>query len=272
MKLYKLYEQVLAEEYENGALYGYHVTSMDKLDFIKTQGFKVGPRQMKGKGVYSFYDFKRAVGYASKEISDDIIIKFLITNRYPLIILNTEIAKEVLGSEYHLRNQVNRHYWDGVKGLSGFLKLAKMVYKRDITLDELIEELNYIEENNSEMNQRIFWSDMIPSEVNDKLNILLNNVYGIEYRINRVDIMKPIGYYIKNNYDEYISFDNDIIPDGAEYDNLRQYVSNYDDKLLALIRYKQRLKNILNNVKNNREFDMIQTEISKIDKIISKQG
>ena len=269
MKLYKLYEEVLREEYDNGILYGYHVTSMGFLDSIKRYGFKVGSGQMQGKGVYSFYDFKHAKGYASKEISHDIIVKFVITNPSPIIILNTEIAKEVLGSEYHLRDQVNRYSWDGVKGLNGFLKLAKMVYKKDITLDELIEELNYIEENNSESNQRIFWSYMIPSRVNGKLNILLNNNYGIEYRINRVNIMTPIGYYFKG---EYISFEDDvIIPDTDEYDELRKYLSNYDDKLLALIEYKQKLEGILNNVKSNREWDKIQGLIGKIDKSISKQ-
>ncbi len=173
----KLRGGLLNEEYDGHELYGYHVTSRSNIESIRDNGFNIGPRAMQGEGVYSFYDINHAIRYTNKgEVKDPIIIKFKITEPKTLLYLNTRIAKEVLGSDYHLKNQIDRKYWDGYrKGLPAFLEGVRLAYNRDITMEELITKLDYIETNNSENNQRTFWASMIPSKWNNSLNILLDS-------------------------------------------------------------------------------------------------
>jgi len=267
MKLGKLYNDILNEEFEGGNLYGYHVTSANNLESINNNGFNVGHRSMQGKGVYAFYDIYDAKRYAHKgEVSNPVIVKFKITSTHSLMIINTEIAKEVYGPKYHLVDQINRKYWNGEKGMNGFLIGAKKVYKKEYTMDMLIEELNEIETNNTESNQRIFWSYMIPKTESDRLNLLHNGNYGIEYRINYTKLMYPMGYYAldsERKFSDYNEFEkNDEIPPGEEYDDLRRAKGDLDLHTLKVKLEAQQYK-----VRNNREYDLLSKLISQITDI-----
>ena len=194
---------IIKEEYDNMVLSLYHVTVEDNLDSIVKNGLRVGDRKMQGKGLYSFYDYNHSVRYAMKGSPYDIIIvKFI----YPIsdidIILNKSIADKVYGvNDSSLVNQVNRVEWDGIRGMEGFIRGVKMAYKRNITEQEVIDILDDIDNDNSEINQRLFWGEMIPYDWNNKLNIILNGNYGIECRINDVDSAKVVGYYSYNERD-----------------------------------------------------------------------
>lgn len=264
MKLSNLYKDILKEEYEDGKLYGYHVTSSNNLETINNNGFKVGHRSMQGKGVYSFYDLYDAIRYANKgEVSSPVIVKFKITNPHSLMIIKTDIAKEVFGSDYHIVDQISRKYWNGERGVEGFLLGAQKVYKQDYTMEALIAELNEIETNNTESNQRIFWSYMMPKTESDRLNLLHNGNYGIEYRINYTNLMYPMGYYSLNserNFSDYNEFEKDNeIPPGEEYDDLRRAKGNLDLHTLKVKLEAQQYK-----VRNNRDYDLLTKLISQI--------
>ena len=261
----KIVREVLSEEYKGGNLYGYHVTSKGNLESINKNGFNVGTRAMQGKGVYSFYTLEHALRYASKgEVREPAIVMFELTSSYSLIIINTEIAKEVLGSNYHLKDQVNDSYWKYGDGLEGFLEGAKTVYKEDLTMETLIEELDDIEVNNSESNQRRFWSYMMPKSDSDRLNLLHNGNYGIEYRINYGKLMYPLGYYEVNpqygKVGDLIHFEKEnLIPDTEEYADLRNEIGDMDINTLRKVLDAKRDK-----VRNNIEWDYLTKLLDQI--------
>ena len=269
-----LREGLLDEEYNAGKLYGYHCTSRGNLESIFKNGFNVGNRSMQGKGVYSFYNLKDATGYASKgEISDPVIVKYYLSSKYSVFILNMNIAKEILGSEYTLKNQINKKWWGDSKGIDGFLDIVKLSYKRDITMTELISVLDNIEKNNSEGNQRTFWASLIPKKINDNLNIVLDGYYGTEIRINNPSLMIPVGYYDIDSTNGTISqlnnkvMDKYQIPDNSEYDELRKIKnSSYGDNL-DLISLKVKLYDDMLNVRNNRAYEQLEKLIDQIRKI-----
>lgn len=268
MKLSTLYNQVLVEEFIGNDLYGHHVTTRANLESIRDDGFKIGHRSMQGKGIYAFYDLNHAIRYGRKgEIPDPIIIKFKITSPRTLIYLNMDIAKKVLGSEYSLKDQINRKIWDTGEGLEGFIKGVRLAYKRDITMDELIEKLDYIETHNDEMTQRNFWAMMIPSTWNDKLNIILDGYYGIEFRINHPKLMYVVGYYDLSSDDinELIPIEKDLIPSDSEYDELRKLSQETGYDLVKLQRYLEQLQY---KTRNNHDYDYFDDLIDKIDKIL----
>jgi hypothetical protein len=265
MKLYDIYKSVLTEEFVGNELYGYHATSRKNIDSIADNGFKTGDRQMQGKGIYSFYNLDEAIRYAIKgEINDVIIIKYKITKPRSLIYLNMDIAKQYLGSNYSLKSQVDEKYWDYEKGLDAFIKGVRMAYKRDITLDGVIDKLNQIENNNSESNQRTFWAHMIPSSWNNNLNILLDGNYGVEIRVNRPDLMYVLGYYDGPNFNELKPLEKDPIPNTPEYDELRKWRNETGKDIYSL---KTHFDEKQAEVRNNREYDYYNDLINKIRKI-----
>jgi len=265
-----LRESLINEEYDGNELYGYHVTSIDNVESINKNGFSIGHRSMQGKGVYSFYDINHAIRYASKgEINDPVIIKFKITAPTTLLYLNMRVAKEVLGSDYHLKTQIDRKYWGKYeKGLLGFLEGVRQAYKRDITMEQLIVKLDEIETNNSEMNQRTFWSSMIPADWNNNLNILLDGNYGIEFRINNPRIMYVVGYHVVNpngKLGELLPFEKDEIPSGSEFDELRKWKTDTGYDLPTL---EKMFDNKQMESRRNDEYDYYDGLIKQIEKLL----
>lgn len=188
--------KIIKEEYDGIKLNSYHVTSKDNLESIIKNGLRIGDRKMQGKGLYSFYDIKHAMRYAMKDNPNNVvIIKFSFPISGIDIILNKEIAEKVYGNNSSLIKQIKRINWDGIKGMEGFIKGIREVYKKNITEEELINILEDIYNDNSEINQRKFWGEMIPYTWNDKLNIILDGYYGIECRINSVHLIELESYY-----------------------------------------------------------------------------
>lgn len=217
-------ENVLNEEYSEGILYGYHVTSIKNWENIKQNGLKSGIRAMQGKGLYAFYDYEHAVRYAMKgEVANPILIKFIVTNPSRFLILNMDIAKEVLGSnDYHLYNQIEQYFYGGFNYFYEQVKIANP----NMTIEKLKEVINTIEVDNSEMKQRTFVFSLIPSDLNDKLNIIWNGNYGLEYRINRIDLIKIVGYKnISDNSEVTISI-FDKIPNTKEFESLINFLKD----------------------------------------------
>ena len=263
-----LREGLLGEEYSGGHLFGYHITSMDNLDNIKKNGLQVGTRQMQGIGLYAFYDYDHAIRYARKgEVNNPIIIKFYITSPHRFLYLNMDIAKAVLGpNDYGLISQVENYFYGGFNEFFEEVKKANP----SMTEEMLREKLTYIEENNSEGNQRTFVFSLIPKPLNDRLNIVWDGNYGLEFRINRTDFVKAVGYEVPNFHGgdyEQVSFSiMDSIPEDSKYDALRDFFINnpkFDDLPNAYSYVNDRL----NNVRNNREYDYYQNLIDLMDRL-----
>lgn len=264
----KLSNFILEEEYDksNHILYGYHVTPLGNVDDIKKNGFKIGSGQMQGKGFYAFYDYDHAVRYRMKDpFAKLAIVKFEITRPKSLLYLNMNIAKEVLGPDYHLSTQLDRYYkYEG--GIDYAFKLAQPFFK-NLTMDEYLEMLKLIETDNSESNQRKLPFQMMPYTESDKLNKCWDGNYGLEYRINNLSLTMPIGYILidTNHKETYVGFsDSDKIPDTEEFSELKKVASNFTGNLSQLRRELDK-KQLL--VRNNREYDYYANLLDKLRKI-----
>ena len=250
-----LREGLLGEEYNGEHLFGYHVTSMDNLELIKKSGLKVGTREMQGYGLYAFYDYDHALRYAGKgEVKDPIIIKFYVTSPHRFLYLNMDIAKAVLGpNDYHLVNQIEDYFY------GGFSEFFEEVNKANpgMTEERLRDTLQKIEDDNTESNQRTLVFSLIPKNLNDKLNIVWDGYYGLEFRINRVDYIKVVGYDIPNFHGEKtvsheVSF-VDSIPDDSKYDILKDFLSENPgfDSFAKVYKY---VDDAYMNARNNKDF------------------
>ncbi len=261
-------EILFKEEYDasSNTLYGYHVTSASNIESIKNNGFKVGDGKMQGKGFYAFYDYDHAVRYLMKSHNDLVLIKFEISLPERLLYLNMNIAKEVLGSNYHLKQQLEKYYkYHG--GIDYVFELAKN-FKKDLDMEGFLDILNKIETDNSEQNQRILPLNMMPSSESDKLNICWNGNYGLEYRINNLNLIKPLGYITFDQHDgkeSYFRFsDLEKIPDTEEFNELKKLASNFSGTLSQLRREIDKKHSL---VRNNREYDYYTDLLEKLRKI-----
>jgi len=262
-----LREGLLGEEYVNGSLVGYHVTSLRNIDSIKSDGLKVGSRAMQGKGLYGFYDYGHASRYARKgEIKEPIIIKFYITNPSRFLYLNMDIAKEVLNDDYHLINQIEKYFYGGFDEFYNYVLSANP----NITRDKLVDKLEFIEKNNTESNQRTFFFELIPSELNNRLNIVWDGYYGLEFRINNTNYVKVIGYEVIDLYGKESKFNEftilDKIPNDSKYDILRDFLNNNQH-----INTIQAAYNIVNDKymksRNNKDFEYYGTLEDLLDEL-----
>lgn len=283
IKLINILKEVkkITEEYEDNQLVGYHITSKSVVDSIAKEGFRVGERKMQGKGFYAFYDKQHAIRYATKDAGESgtVIVSFYVKNpEYNVLYLNMDIAKNVLGDGYHLRNQIE-DYFKRNGGLDYFLEQVRLAYDSDYTMDELLEKLDYIENNNSEGNQRTLVFEMIPADLNNSMNIVWNGNYGLEFRINNLSKLVPFKYeeFIQKNgrFDlveiepEY-SYINDIlekIPDVPENSELRSAIMDTDGTKIDLKRLKNRLEDLLNNVRSNRDFDRYSNMVDQLSRV-----
>jgi hypothetical protein len=262
-----LRKNLLKEEYDTSAntLFGYHITSESNIEGIKKTGLKIGGRRMQGSGLYAFYDYDHAMRYLMKgEVNNPVIVKFNITTPSRLLYLNMDIAKQVLGDEYHLVNQCENYFYNGIDGLLEEVNKTG----RTLTRDELIAKLNKIEIDNSEGNQRDFCFSLIPSTLNDRLSIVWDGNYGLEYRINNLRIVNIIGITKINpstgvEMNHYQVSQLDKIPDGDKFKPLKEFMvdSNLDD--FSKTRYI--LNNLQMKARNNRDFNYYSDLIDLLD-------
>ena len=259
-----LRENLLNEEYDNGILYGYHVTSFKNWESIKKDGLVVGTRAMQGKGLYGFYDYNHAIRYGMKgEISEPIIIKFEITQPSRFIILNMDIAKQVFGpNEYHLYNQIEQYFYGGFETFYEEVKKANPT----MSIESLIAKLNEIENDNTEMKQRTFVFHLIPSNLNDRLNIIWDGNYGLEYRINRVDLAKVVGYKKLGDDSEVNINIFDKIPNTEEFEPLIDFLKTIPS-LDTIGKAYNFANEKYNTARNNREWDFYEKIIDLLDKL-----
>ena len=259
-----LRENLLYEEFFGGTLYGYHVTSLKNWEGIKSNGLKIGTREMQGKGLYGFYDYEHAVRYGTKgEITNPIIIKFGVTNPSRFLILNMDIAKEVFGLEdYHLYNQIEQYFYGG---FDAFFKEVKEA-NPTMTIEKLKETLDLIEHDNTEMKQRTFVFSLIPANLNNKLNIIWDGNYGLEYRINRLDLIKVVGYKsLVDNSEETVSvFDN--IPNTEEFEPLITLLKN-NPNLDTLVKAYKVVDDKYMSARNNRDYNYYLNILELIGKL-----
>ncbi len=253
-----LHESLLQEELLGGSLYGYHVTGKKNLESIKQNGLSVGHRAMQGAGLYAFYSYDHAMRYAGKgEITDPIIIKFYVTSPNRFLYLNMGIAKEVLGADYHLMTQIENYFY------GGFDEFYQEVLKANpsITREEVIEKIQDIETNNSEMKQRTLLFSLIPSTLNDKLNIVWDGNYGLEFRINNPRYIKVVGYDVPNFHGqggESHEFNFiDSIPQDSKYDILRDFLTQ-NPRLDSFDKAYRHADDMYMNARNSRDFDYYQ--------------
>ena len=195
MKFKDIIQDILNEEYnqDNKSLYGYHVTlnNPQTINSIRNNGFTIGGGDMEGKGFYSFYDLNRACGYSSKEYRTNTVIKFEITDINKLLILDMDIAKEVFGEQYHIVNQFERCFPNGIDDTyNDYLS----VYGPTRTKEEYIQELYKLEEAGY---QSIGFEIFTLHSMNfqDNINVLSYGQYGMQFRLNDTSITKPVGVY-----------------------------------------------------------------------------
>ena len=257
MSMKGLIKQLLREELMHDVLYGYHITNIQNLDSIRRDGFKVGERQMQGRGFYSFYDYDHAIRYAMKSPSDEIVIvKFTVGSPKNFLCLNMDIAKQLFGSGYHLKDQVE-NYYSRKGGFQYFYEKCKSA-NPTLTLDLLLQKLDKIETDNSESNQRTFWSHLLPKSENDNLDIILDGYYGVEIRVNSTWRLKAVGYEKINGRDEpeHTAFSVlDDIPKTAEFRPLIDYINDNRLHNLNLQQIDYKIEQILEKVRSNREFE-----------------
>ena len=278
----------LKEEFSGRKLYGYHCTPCKNVESIERTGFKVGPRDMQGVGVYAFYNLtddssgNAAVGYGQRHVSEEefCIVKFEI--RYPdwLMILIKSIAEDVFGNNADILKQIENQYtggWDEYvrewfKYFSPEYRTEEFAEKHKIWLQE---KFNMDNEVGSQY--LMFGNGLFESLA--RFGIIYYGEYGIQYLIKRPDIMKPVGYYHvkRENWElkvsDYIPFTgksdeikNKILSD-EKYKDLAEYIDKINgvDDLLML---KNKFEDGQMKARNNRDFDYYQNMINQIDELI----
>jgi hypothetical protein len=259
-----LREGLIGEEYSDGVLYGYHVTSLSNWGSIKSGGLNVGHRSMQGKGLYAFYDYNHAVRYGEKgEIVDPIIIKFEISHPKRFLILNMDIAKKIYGDKYHLIDQINSYFYGGLdRFYNDYVKLVN----HNMSIDDLKGKLEDIVVNNSEMKQRTFVFNLIPSSLNDELNLIWDGNYGLEFRINNLNYIKILGYKNLDGNSEVTLSIKDKIPENEEFVPLIEFF-NSNPSLDTIGKAYKVVKEKLNVVRSNREWDYYDKILKLLNKI-----
>jgi hypothetical protein len=264
-----LRENLLSEEFNGGVLYGYHVTDISNLENIKKDGLKIGSREMQGKGLYAFYDYDHAVRYAMKgEIPNVTIIRFSVLNKKRFLYLNMEIAKTVLGSEYHLMDQIENYWYGGFKEFFGYVKQVRP----SVSEEKVKEIINNIETDNTEMNQRTLVFSLLPKNVNDSLNIVWDGNYGLEYRINRLDHIDIDGYFVYDNDNEKFVFSpidfTENIPNTEEFKPLFDFIRS-NNRIDSITKALTIADNAMLNSRNNRDWDYYKNILYLINKLKS---
>jgi len=262
-----LRESLVREEYDGHNLYGYHVTTKSNLESVKANGLKIGTRAMQGNGLYAFYDYDHAVRYAIKDNNKDvIIIRFSVLKPERFLYLNMDIAKAVLGDEYHLMDQIETYWYGGFNTFFEYVKQANP----NMTIEKLREIVHEIETNNTEMKQRTFTFTLLPSNVNDNLNIVWNGNYGLEYRINRLDYIDVDGYFVYDNNTRDFVFNvldfTSNIPDTEEFKPLVDFIHSNStiDSLAKAYRFADEARDRARNIRDWDYYEGIMDLIQKL--------
>ena len=268
----QIIKEQLKEEFIDNSLIGYHVTSVQNLDSIKKQGFKIGQRKMQGKGFYAFYDYNHAKGYATKDIGfngEVAIVKFVVKNPNRILYLNMDIAKQFLGNNYSLLNQIEE-YFNG--GFEEFYNNCLTPQYEKLSVEQIKDKLNQITENNTEGIQKTFLFDMVSMEISDNLNIVWDGNYGLEFRINNTNNLKPIGYEIitsksfktTSQYHDYSLMDD--VPKEPEFEPLIDFLKN-NQHINSFPSLYKIIQDNLYEVRNNREYDYYDNLLNLIEKL-----
>ena len=275
----------LKEEFSGGKLYGYHCTPCKNVKSIERTGFKVGPRDMQGVGVYAFYNLtddssgNAAVGYGQRHVSEEefCIVKFEIQHPDWLMILIKSIAEDVLGNNADILKQIDNQYtggWD--EYVREWFKYLSPEYRTQEFAEEhkkwLQEKFNVDNEVGSQY--LMFGNGLFESLA--RFGIIYYGEYGIQYLIKNPRIMLPLGYHHvkRENWElkvsDFIPFTgksdeikNKILSD-EKYNDLAEYI-NHINTLEDLENLKYQFRNKQMNVRNNRDYDYYQNMIDQID-------
>lgn len=263
----------IQEEFTNGKLFGYHVTPCENIPAIGEEGLRTGRGAMEGEGIYGFYNFERAIGYGSKNINKFCIVKFEITNFNKIFILNTDIAKEVLGNQHHILNQIEKIYAHD-NGYDGFAKEVKKIYPNwsDKKIkDEIIDAY----ENNNGIK---FKNYLIPHDYNAlQGGIIWDGQYGLQFLIRYSHYISIIGYYeinpLTGEHSELKSFKSNVseIFTNQKYNSVAEFINQNNIEISNeqdLNHLKNNLENKLMQVRNNRDYDYLTLLINQINEFI----
>lgn len=277
----------LTEEYVDNKLYGYHCTPCKNLESIEKTGFKIGPRQMQGEGVYAFYNLEddssgnAAVGYGSRHVgyNEFCIVKFVINYPQWLIILNKKIAEEILGSKADIISQLSRQYdgWDDYYD-NHVMPILRDEYK---TPEYKIEYKNWLQQqfNRGEDGEKnlLFGNGFL--EQMARFGIIYDGEYGIQFLIKKPQIMQAIGYHHVKNIEgrlvvgKFMPFTSGMdkvkheILNNDEYEALRPNINDINN-VEDLQRLKSKYMDAQMKVRNNHDYDYYQNLIKAIDKLM----
>jgi hypothetical protein len=108
------------------------------------------------------------------------------------------------------------------------------------------------------MKQRTLLFSLIPATLNNKLNIVWNGNYGLEFRINNPRYVKVVGYDIPNFHGkETVSHEIsliDSIPEDSKYDILRDFLIQ-NPRLDSFDKAYGYVDNLYMNARNNRDYE-----------------
>ena len=280
--------KILKEEFSGGKLYGYHCTPCKNVQSIERTGFKIGPRDMQGIGVYAFYNLRdnssgnAAVGYGQRHVSEEefCIVKFEIEHPNWLMILIKDIAEDVLGNDADILKQIDNQY---TEGWNGYVKEWFRYISPEYRTKEFAEQHKIWLQEKFNMNNEIgsqylmFGNGLFESLA--RFGIIYYGEYGIQYLIKNPKIMQPLGYYhVKRvNWELTVS---DFIPFTSKSDEIKNIILS-DEKYNDLAEYINRINSIEDlqtlkakfrdkqmEVRNNRDFDYYQNMIDQIDDLI----
>jgi hypothetical protein len=145
--------------------------------------------------------------------------------------------------------------------LEAFLKYLYEEAMVDIDILDAIHEA--IENNNSEMKQRTFVFSLIPSYVNDRLNIVWNGNYGLEFRINNINLVDIVGYMGLDTEFTSVAIE-DKIPNEPKYAELVEFLKD-NPRLDDFGKARKFIEQRWFEVRNNRDFEYYNRLIDLID-------
>jgi hypothetical protein len=95
---------------------------------------------------------------------------------------------------------------------------------------------------------------LIPSVLNDRLNIIWDGNYGLEYRINRIDLVKVVGYKTLGDDNEVNISVFDKIPNTEEFKPLIDFLNTYPN-LDTIGKANKFANEKYESARNNRDWD-----------------
>ena len=268
------------EDFKNNTIYAYHATSCDSIEGIELNGIKAGNRSMQGKGIYSFYELNECIGYGHRHIGESFcIVKLSISNYNRILILDKKIAEDILGSE----NSDIIKQFDKIYGFDYFVKtFIDTSWKKEYLVGNYVETLKdkMRTDYNNNQPKEIMWGLSGLEILDIPSAVIFDGEYGLTVLIKKPEIADAISYYKVNGYNDVsdeiklISKEDkiklnisDIINSNDEYIDLRdENINNINDINAKIYQYK----NILDNVRNNKEYDYYNKIIYSLEHLLNK--